>query len=435
MIALLGLGLHATSSVAEPAGAPAADPPRALADWGVQFSATYIGETLADVSGGMRRGTIYAGRLDLGTTVDLDRLFGWHGATFHANLFQIHGNNLSRNYVGNLLLVSGIESLPATRLYEAWIEQSMLGGALSIKVGQQSADTEFVDSRYLDMFVNAALGWPGLTGVVLPSGGPSPPLAVPGVRIKARFGDKLTASVAVFDGDAAPPGPGDPQSRNPNGLLFRVHDPAWLIGQVKYGFGNGNGMPSGITAGAWYHFGTFDSQRFTAQGSSVADPAGSGLPARLRGDQGVFAVYEQPLSHSAADPAKGTGLVARVLASPSDRNLISFYVDAALLFTGFSPSRPDDKFGVAISYARISDAARALDRDVRRWSGIASPVRDFEAVIELTYLAQITGNFAVQPVIEYVMHPAGGATDPFDPAGTRRIRDAVVLGIRTTLSY
>ncbi|WP_322516235.1 carbohydrate porin [Rhodopseudomonas palustris] len=429
------MGAPVAGNAADPAVTPAADHRQTLADWGVQFSATYIGETLADVSGGMRRGAIYAGRLDLGTTIDLDRLLGWRGATFHANMFQIHGNGLSRNYVGNLLLVSGIESLPATRLYEAWIEQSLLGGALSIKAGQQSADTEFIDSRYLDMFVNAALGWPGLTGAVLPSGGPSPPLAVPGIRIKAQLGDNLTASVAVFDGDAAPPGPGDPQIRNPNGLLFRVHDPAWLIGQVKYGFGNGNGMPSGLTAGAWYHFGEFDSQRFTAQGVSIVDPAGSGLPARLRGDQGVFAVIEQPLAHSAADPAKGTGFVARVLASPSDRNLVSFYVDAALLFTGFSRSRPDDKFGVAISYARISDAARGLDRDLRRWSGVASPIRDFEAVIELTYLAQITGNFALQPVIEYVMHPAGGATDPFDPAGTRRIRDALVLGIRTTLSY
>jgi porin len=44
-----------------------------LADAGYQFSLTYIGEGLANVTGGMRTGAIYTGRLDLGTTIDLER--------------------------------------------------------------------------------------------------------------------------------------------------------------------------------------------------------------------------------------------------------------------------------------------------------------------------------------------------------------------------
>lgn len=40
-----------------------------LADWGIAFSCTYIGEALGNVSGGVRRGAIYAGRLDLGTDI------------------------------------------------------------------------------------------------------------------------------------------------------------------------------------------------------------------------------------------------------------------------------------------------------------------------------------------------------------------------------
>ena len=75
---------------------------------------TYIGEGLANISGGIRTGAIYTGRLDLGTTIDLEKVAGWTGATFHANMFQIHGDGLSRSYIGNLMLVSGIESLPAT---------------------------------------------------------------------------------------------------------------------------------------------------------------------------------------------------------------------------------------------------------------------------------------------------------------------------------
>ena len=102
-----------------------------LADAGYQFSLTYIGEGLANISGGMRTGAIYTGRLDLGTTIDLEKVAGWTGATFHANMFQIHGDGLSRSYIGNLMLVSGVEALPATRLYEFWVEQKLLGGKLA----------------------------------------------------------------------------------------------------------------------------------------------------------------------------------------------------------------------------------------------------------------------------------------------------------------
>ena len=62
-------------------------------------------------------------------------------------------------------------------------------------------------------------------------------------------------------------------------------------------------------------------------------------------------------------------------------------------------------------------------------------MRDFEAIFELTYLAEVKPGFTVQPLFQYVMHPAGGAVDPNDATQTRRIKDAVVLGVRTTLNF
>lgn len=412
------------------------DPREVLVDWGVQFTATYIAETLGNVSGGIRRGTIYTGRLDLGTDIDLEKLVGWSGARFHANVFQIHGQGLSRDYIGNLMLVSGVEALPSTRLYELWIEQSLADGRLLVKVGQQPSDVEFIDSKYDDIFMNSALGWPGITGVILPSGGPSPPLAVPGIRVKITPADRITIYAAIFDGDAAPPGPGDSQEKNRNGLLFRVNDPPWLIGQIKYGFDLGpNALPGSVSAGAWYHFGRFDDQRYTVEGLSLADPTGSGEPASLRRNQGIFGVYEQQLARSSLNPDKGIGFFMRASISPPDRNLIGFYIDAGIQVSGFSELRPNDRFGVAMTYARISSGARQFDRDTQLFTGIASPIRDYEAILEMTYQAEVRPNFTVQPMFQYVMHPGGGAVDPNDPTQTRRIKDAAVFGARSIISF
>jgi porin len=418
-----------------PSGAPK-DPREALADAGIQFSATYIGEGLANVSGGVRTGAIYTGRLDLGTTIDLEKVAGWTGATFHANMFQIHGDGLSRSYIGNLMLVSGVEALSATRLYELWIEQKLLDGKLAIRVGQQASDVEFIDSAYDDIFVNSALGWPGITGINLPAGGPSPPLAVPGIRVKADLSDRITAYLALFDGTAAPPGDVDAQIANPNGVLFRVNDPPWWIGQLKYKFEIGaDKLPATITGGAWYHMMSFADQRFSADGLSLADPNSSGEPLWLRRNNGLFMVYEQLLARAAPGSEKGVAFFMRASVSPSDRNLISTYIDGGLLFTGFSESRPNDRFGIAATYARISNHARDLDRDVQLFTGIATPIRDFEAILEVTYQAEVRPGVLVQPVFQYIAHPAGGAVDPNDPTQTRRIKDAVMLGVRTTITY
>lgn len=406
-----------------------------LAEWGIVLNATYIGETLGNASGGVRRGAVYEGRLDVGTDIDLDKAVGWSGAVLHANFFQIHGDGLSRDHIGNLMLVSGIEALPATRLYELWIEQSLWGGRLLVKLGQQPSDIEFIDSRYDDIFVNSALGWPGITGIILPAGGPSPPLAVPGIRFKAQLAERVTAYLAVFDGNAGTPGPLDPQISNPHGTAFRINDPPWVIGQVKFGYDAAPELPGSLTVGGWRHFGGFDDQRLTAAGLSQADPAGNGEPATLRGNQGIFAVMEQKLAASTLDPAKGIGVFSRVSASPSDRNLISFYIDGGVQFSGFSALRPNDKFGMAMTYARISDGARQYDRDLQLFSGIKTPVRDYEAVLEVTYWAEMAPGVAVQPVFQYIVHPAGGAVDPDDSAQTRRIRDAAVFGLRTTVSF
>src|SRR5207302_9741579 len=117
--------------------------PNPLQKYGVKFAATYIGETLGNVSGGLKRGSVYEGRLNLAVDVDLQKLIGIEQLTFHANVFQIHGGGLSRGSLQNLFVVSGIEALPTIRLYEAYFEKRWGNKQVSLKAGQLAADSEF----------------------------------------------------------------------------------------------------------------------------------------------------------------------------------------------------------------------------------------------------------------------------------------------------
>ena len=73
---------------------------------------------------------------------------------------------------------SGIEGLTTVRLFETWFEQKFASDRLSIRAGQLSADTEFMTTKFSDVFTNATFTWPAATSINLPSGGPqhrSPP--------------------------------------------------------------------------------------------------------------------------------------------------------------------------------------------------------------------------------------------------------------------
>ena len=422
----LGTGMP---MLADPGGLRAA-----LWEKGVKYQVNYLGDLLGAQSGGLRSGTAYSSRLELVVDADLEKAAGWSGAAVHVNAYLINGSGLSRSYVGNLMTVSNIEALPATRLYEAWMEQKLADGKMALRAGQLGADSEFVTSSYASLFINGTFGWPAIHATNLPTGGPSYPLATPGVRLGFYPSDQLSVLVGMFNGDPAGLGVNEAQVANRHGLNFRVHDPAFLISEAQFKYGDDK-SPTGLSGtaklGAWTHMGKFSDQRFGADGLSLANPASSGEALRRRGDRGVYGVLDQQVWRLADDPAKGVGLFARIGASPSDRNLIEFYADGGVNVSGVIASRPDDAFGVAIAYARISRATIGLDQDMVRFDGPA-PTRSSEMVLEATYSAQVAPGWTLQPNAQYVIRPNGGA-DPNNPA--RALRNAVVLGLRTSLKF
>lgn len=405
---------------------------------GITYSFTYIGDTLGVASGGQRRGTIYEGRLDGQLDVDLDKLAGLTGLAFHANFYQIHGHGLSRYYLANLLVTSGIEAVASTRLYELWLEQTVLENKLAIRAGQLAADTEFIVSQYATLFVNSTFGFPGIAGANLPSGGPAYPLATPGVRVKWTPTEQISALVAVFNGNPAGPGPGDPQLNDRSGLEFRARDPALILAELAYEYNSGadtSGLPGTVKLGGWAHLGRFNDQRIDGAGLSLADPASSGVGRRLRGNYGLYGIIDQTLYRTPGTEDGGVGVFARLSGSPDDRNLVNFYADGGLTYKGVVPGRPDDTFGVSGAYARFSDSVRGFDADVAAFDPtVFHPIRSSEALIEVTYQAQIVPGWTIQPDFQYVFRPGGGIVNPRSPAGALE-KDAAIFGVRTTIRY
>jgi porin len=412
--------------------------PNPFQKYGIKFAATYIGESLGNLSGGLKRGAIYEGRLNLAVDVDLQKLAGGDQLTFHANIFQIHGGGLSRGSLQNLFVVSGIEALPSTRLYEAYFEKQWGNKRVSVKAGQLAADSEFFNTKYTDVLTNASMGWPAITSTNLPSGGPSPPLAAVGTRVLINVTEQLSLLGGIFDGNQAGPGPEDPQLRDRYGVNFRVNDPPLLLAQVQYAWNNKKGDPNltgQIKVGGWRHFGDFPDQRYASNGVSLASPTSSGESFQLSGDIGGWGVFEQQLYRVPNSDDRGIGIFGRISGAPADRNLIDLYADAGVEFIGLSDKRPDDKLGIAAGYAHISKRAQQLDGDYRTFVTPTRSQRSYEGLVTAVYQYQVRDGWTVQPNFQYIIHPGGGATLPSGPFPGRSLKNATVLGLRTTLKF
>jgi porin len=406
---------------------------------GVKFAITYIGEGLGNPNGGLKSGSVYEDRINFASDIDFEKLVGLKQLTFHANVFQIDGGGLSRGSLQNFLIVSGIEAQPTTRLYEIWLEQKWekWGNKLALRAGQLAADTEFMTAKYMDVFTNSSLGWPAILSLDLPSGGPSPPLAAMGARLRADLSDNFTLIGAVFDGNAAGPGTNDPQFRNRYGLNFRINDPPLALGEMQFLWNGKKGDPGldgKFKLGGWRHFGDFADERFTSSGVSLAVAPGA-QGAALSGDFGLYLVFEQKLYRVGKDDDRGIGVFGRASYSPPNQNLIDVYADGGIEFIGLDDKRPHDKFGIAAGYARVSHRARSLDADFQQLNGPAWPTRSFEALFTAVYQYELRDGWTLQPIFQYITHPGGGATDPLGSNPSKVLKDAAVFGLRTVLKF
>ena len=410
----------------------------ALAGIGITFAINYGGEVFGVTSGGIKRGSRYTGQLETAVDIDFDRIAGWKGLTFHTNAFQLHGRGVSNSHLGIFDPVTNYEATPSTRLFEVWFEQAILDKELSVRFGQMRVDYdgEFVNSTTAGLFISASFGWPSFLGSNLPSGGVTYPIIAPGIRLKVQTG-KLTVLLAVYNDDPAGPCDGDPQFCNNDGLKFRLRDNPFVIGEVQYKYGDSKiaGELNGqIKIGGFIDFGKFEDKRFGTDGLSLADPLSNGIARRYHQNQGVYAVIDQQIYRPAGSKGDdGIFAFGRVAGLPGDRNTIEFAFDAGLRFSGFIPRRSNDEFGVAFGFNKVASSLSGLDRDTSRFTGASGPVRDSEAVAELTYKAQIMPGLIIQPDIQYIWHPGGKAADPNNPS--KPVSDAIVLGVRSVVNY
>ena len=168
------------------------------------------------------------------------------------------------------------------------------------------------------------------------------------------------------------------------------------------------------------HFGEFAHQRVDVGGNLIAVTGEGGRP--LDHNWGLYGIIDQLVWRvPGSEEPQGVGIFARVIGAPQDRNLIDWYFDGGVTFTGMFRNRPNDALAIGFAYTNISDTVSAFDVD------FGEPVaRNYEALIEICYTFEVRQGLLLQPDFQYIFQPGGNV------AGQK---DAAVVGVRTTIGF
>ena len=362
----------------------------ALKNQGIEFHGTYMAEVLGNVSGGFARRTATAALLKLEMSVDLEKHLGLKGTKLYASGLYPHGENLSNKAVGDLNGLSNIAAYNSPRLFELWVEKEF--GAVSVRLGQLAADSEFFTCNAGGVFFNSCFG--ALPSLSANMSVPIYPAGTPGVRVRYTFSPELSLAAGVYYGD-----PGDPAYNNNSGTRWKLDsdDGAFAITELTWTPEPESKLPGIYKLGAFYH----TSQAGDYDGSGVADVPSNG---------GLYGIIEKKVYAAGEEGSGGLTLFTRVSGAQEDRSVVAFYAEGGANYQGLIPGRADDISGFATSFTH---------------TGGAHGVRQTETVFEWTYKAVINETLAVQPDVHYILNP--GATSENG--------DALVLGLRAILTF
>lgn len=403
-----------------------------LQDKGVTVTAQLVNDMLWNTTGGISPGGADDGLLQFGTEIDLEKAIGLPGGTFKNTWFWLYGRNPS-GFVGDVNAVSGISGNPALRCYELWYEQNLnlsgVADAVSLRGGLMGLDAEFCIPEPALLFVNGTFAFPALMTQNLVNSGPQYPMATPGVRLALHPFSWLRLRGAITQA-------------NPFSQAENLHNFNWNFGpaggllsmneaEVAWGEATvSRVLPGKAKGGFWIQNGpspTLPEQWSFGPPSSVAYCTGFyGLVQQTLyrpEENGRSAVGKKAMlaTKEAVDdvPKKGLESYLRVGFSPQPASPLSFYTDAGLVYTGLLPARPEDKIGVDFCYGEVSQSYRSLGNS----QGIPGP--SFESVVEFTYLIRLSPCIALQPDIQYVLHPGG----------SRQYGNALVAGFRAIVDF
>ncbi len=327
----------------------------------ISINASYVGDNVNNITGGIKTGSGYLGMANMMLALDTEKARLWNGGRFFINAANTHGNEPSENFIGDVQVVSNIEAGNHTYLQEIWFKQQL--GSTEITAGLQDLNVEFANSAYGLLYLNSSFG---ILPIISNNFNASIfPLTTMGLTYKWNISNQSAWVNAIYDGSPTN------FDYNPYNLKWQFNsgDGILIISEFQK-HKNINRLPGVYKIGAYSHF-------------HIRRNIPDSLINRLFG---IYAYADQTIwkyNH------KNAGLFMQLGYTPSAGSTNNFYLGSGINITGLLSKKAKDTFGLAVAHVTFTHKEKS------------------ETTFEVSYHYKITAHIFLQPDFQYIVHPSG----------------------------
>jgi porin len=357
-------------------------------DSGVFLGGVWVGNANGLLSGGAAPGKwSFNSLLNIGATLDANKLVGWKGGTFGIEFMQFNGQptNEQAGSVQGYISLEGPKPLDRSELNELWWRQELFDEKLILRIGKVAPTYDFnnvlrpVPTQDVHLRIPAVSGLlytPVFKNATLIGAMPGSYNTAYGITTTITPTKNVYFSYGIYDGNTALGIQTGLTGPHFNGYYFHVAEAgaAWEVAGLPGSFGAGGWRQTGlltgphnITENGASGFYVFGSQRFWRARPNVDNSGISGF--------------------------------AQFGVNNSETLPINEYFGLGLTEFGLVPNRPRDSAGVGL-------ACSWLNPNIFK--------RDSESIFQAYYQAHITHGAYFEPAISYI--PTPGANPRLDAA-------------------
>lgn len=309
--------------------------------------------------------------------IDLNKSFGWHGASFGTEFLQFNGQSTN----ADAGVVQGYNSLPGSppldrsELYQLWVRQTFLDEKLSIRIGKTVPTYHFNNVSKPVPTTDPTVSIPSVSGLIYtPIFVNTTLLGAIGGYYNSVCGIVMTIApikeayinVGCYDGNLAKGVQTGLTGPHFNGYYFSI---------IEGGYGWTTPKPGIAAIGGWYQSGVLKSDT-----------------KKERGTGGIYAFASQALWIKESHTVNKGNISGFCQFGWNNSITLPMNLYAGIGLTAFAliPARPNDSFGIGVAWSRLNS------HTFSRYS---------ELMFQSYYQAQVYNSIYFQPVFSYIPNP------------------------------
>ncbi|MDM0028852.1 carbohydrate porin [Variovorax saccharolyticus] len=390
-----------------------------LEDQGVRLSFEYGSQVAHNFSGGSDRLTRYADQWMFQATVDMQKRWGWKGATFQGTITDRNGRNLGADAkIGNSMLLQEIYGRGQTwHLTQFWVNQRLLDDRLQVKFGRLTVGEDF--ASFLCDFQNLTFCG-SQPGNLVSNYWVNWPTSQWALRVKVQSSERTYLQSGVYQ--VNPRYVEDDYARRSGWTLGSPSGTTGALIPLELGWQVVPGGRSGsYKVGAWYN---------TSDGADLYDDTArnsrglTGLdPLQHSGQYGAYLNFQQQITGT----GEGRGASVFLNITQTDRRtaVLDRQIAFGVVYQGpFGQVRDAIGLAMGATHNNARHASHVRDSNARTSQAIAAGGGN-EYAIEAYYTWAPLPGLYVRPNVQYIVHPGGTSAN----------RNAFVLGLKTQVSF